>query len=76
VAALGYVGRRRAWVLLVFAALLGAVFCVFDGGLLVHLWHHIGLLLLLPAPMALIAWLAVQAHDAQALQPCQTCRRQ
>jgi hypothetical protein len=62
------------------AALLGAVFCVSHRGLLVHLWHHIGLLLLLllllPVPMALIAWLVVQAHDAQALQPCQTCRRQ
>ena len=74
-AALGYAGRRRAWALLAFAALLGVVFCVSRGGLLVHLWHHIGLLLL-PAPMALIAWLVVQAHDAQALQPCQTCKRQ
>jgi hypothetical protein len=46
------------------------------GGPLVHLWHHIGFFLpLLSVVMALIAWLVIQAHDAQALQPCQTCRR-
>jgi urea transporter len=75
VAALGYVARHRALALLAFAALLGAIFSVSHRGLLAHLWQHIGLLLL-PVPVALIAWLVVQAHDAQALQPCQTCRRQ
>jgi hypothetical protein len=42
------------------------------GGPLVHLWHHIGFLPLLSVAMALIAWLVIQAHDAQR---CSLARR-
>jgi hypothetical protein len=57
------------------AALLVTVTWMSHGGPLVHLWHHIGFLPLLSVVMALIGWLVIQAHDAQSLQPCQTCRR-
>jgi hypothetical protein len=69
------VRSRRAWSLFALAALLVAVSFFSYGGRLVYLWRHIGLVLLLPLPTSLAAWLVIQAHDAQELQPCQTCRR-